>query len=222
MSCRGPACSTSPGDDELAVISVTSFRTISSATFRGLGKSGSMIKATEKEPDQLGLELAWAAGYDIAAAILPGGASTRLRRAWNCSAPANGSSKKRWPNSGGRRAPADWNPASASHRPDQFGRHPSVPRYDEAESKLSIADEGRRNVRFKGIIVAAASVALITTPAMAAASASSQAAQANVQSESVEGMELRGGFVIPLIAVIAIILGILAATNNGHDRPASP
>jgi len=33
---------------------------------------------------------------------------------------------------------------------------------------------------------------------------------------------VRGGFLIPLIAVIAIILGILAATGGGGDRPESP
>jgi hypothetical protein len=40
--------------------------------------------------------------------------------------------------------------------------------------------------------------------------------------ESVEGEELRGGFIIPLIALIAIILGILAATHDGEDPPKSP
>ena len=34
--------------------------------------------------------------------------------------------------------------------------------------------------------------------------------------------ELRGGFIIPLVAVVAIILGILAATGGGSDRPHSP
>ena len=33
--------------------------------------------------------------------------------------------------------------------------------------------------------------------------------------------EVRGGFIIPVIAVVAIILGILAATG-GSDRPSSP
>jgi hypothetical protein len=40
--------------------------------------------------------------------------------------------------------------------------------------------------------------------------------------ESVQGSELRGGFIIPLIALIAIILGILAALDHGDDLPHSP
>ena len=75
---------------------------------------------------------------------------------------------------------------------------------------------------FKGIIAATASVALMVTPAVAAAqAASTEVAPAG---ETVtDGSQLRGGFIIPLIALIAIILGILAATNdNDDDLPHSP
>ena len=79
---------------------------------------------------------------------------------------------------------------------------------------------------FKGIIAATASVALMVTPAVAAAQSSAQAASTEVApaSETVtDGSQLRGGFIIPLIALIAIILGILAATNdNDDDLPHSP
>ena len=80
---------------------------------------------------------------------------------------------------------------------------------------------------FKGLIAATASVALMVTPAVAAAQ-SAQAAQASTEiapaSETVtDGSQLRGGFVIPLIALIAIILGILAATHDRDDQlPHSP
>jgi hypothetical protein len=44
--------------------------------------------------------------------------------------------------------------------------------------------------------------------------------------ETVEGDELRGGFIIPLIALIAIILGLCVATDicGGDDEelPTSP
>ena len=41
--------------------------------------------------------------------------------------------------------------------------------------------------------------------------------------ENVQGSELRGGFIIPLIALVAIILGIIAATRgNNDDLPHSP
>ena len=78
---------------------------------------------------------------------------------------------------------------------------------------------------FKGIIAATASVALMVTPAVAAAQSSAQAAnEVAPASETVtDGSQLRGGFIIPLIALIAIILGILAATNDDDDDlPHSP
>jgi cell division protein FtsX len=80
-------------------------------------------------------------------------------------------------------------------------------------------------VGFKGIIAATASVALMAAPTMAAAQASAAPATTEVApaDENVSGSELRGGFIIPLIALIAIILGILAATRSGDDNlPHSP
>ena len=81
---------------------------------------------------------------------------------------------------------------------------------------------------FKGLIAATASVALMVTPAVAAAQSTAQAARASTEvapsDETVtDGSQLRGGFVIPLIALIAIILGILAATHDNDDQlPHSP
>ena len=73
---------------------------------------------------------------------------------------------------------------------------------------------------FKGFIAATAAVALMTAPTVAVA----QSAEVAPASESIdEGSELRGGFIIPLIAIVAIILGILAATNDDDDDlPHSP
>ena len=42
---------------------------VSGGLLRSLGKGASRIKATEEEADRLGLRLAWAAGYDITAAV---------------------------------------------------------------------------------------------------------------------------------------------------------
>ena len=84
---------------------------------------------------------------------------------------------------------------------------------------------------FKGIIAAAASVALMTTPTLAAAQASASASASSSRevapaAETVEGDQLRGGWIIPLIALIAIILGICAATDicggDDDDLPTSP
>ncbi len=75
---------------------------------------------------------------------------------------------------------------------------------------------------FKGIIAATASVALMVTPTLA--TAQTAAMEVAPAGETVDdGSQLRGGFIIPLIALIAIILGILAATNdNDDDLPHSP
>ncbi len=80
---------------------------------------------------------------------------------------------------------------------------------------------------FKGLIAAAASVALMTAPTVASAQAAASAArEVAPATETVEGEQLRGGFIIPLIALIAIILGICAATDicggDDDDPPHSP
>jgi hypothetical protein len=82
-------------------------------------------------------------------------------------------------------------------------------------------------VGFKGLIAATASVALMTTPTLATAQATAAASREVAPStESVEGDELRGGFIIPLIALIAIILGLCVATDicggEDDDPPTSP
>ncbi|HEX8306988.1 MAG TPA: hypothetical protein VF645_01045 [Allosphingosinicella sp.] len=86
-------------------------------------------------------------------------------------------------------------------------------------------------MRFKGLIAATASVALMTAPTMAAAQASASAAASTARevapsTETVDGEQLRGGWIIPLIALIAIILGICAATDicggDDDDQPTSP
>jgi hypothetical protein len=86
-------------------------------------------------------------------------------------------------------------------------------------------------VGFKGLIAAAASVALVTAPTVAVAQSTAAAVASATQevapaTETVEGEQLRGGWIIPLIALIAIILGICAATDicGGDDDhpPTSP
>ena len=68
---------------------------------------------------------------------------------------------------------------------------------------------------------ALASVAVATS--LLAAPIAAQASVTELRSATeVEGENIRGGFIIPLIALIAVILGILAATSNGDDAPTSP
>jgi hypothetical protein len=63
----------------------------------------------------------------------------------------------------------------------------------------------------------AVATSLVSAPVMAQATAELRTGT------EVEGENLRGGFIIPLIALVAIILGILAATSGGNDdAPHSP
>ncbi len=77
-------------------------------------------------------------------------------------------------------------------------------------------------MRFKGFVAATASVALMVTPTLAAAQTAPREVAPAAESVD-EGSELRGGFIIPLIAIVAIILGILAAIHDDDDDlPHSP
>lgn len=70
-----------------------------------------------------------------------------------------------------------------------------------------------------GKMLASAAVAA----SLVAAPVAAQAAPAELRTGSeIEGENLRGGFIIPLLAIIAIILGILAATGGDGDEPHSP
>jgi hypothetical protein len=86
-------------------------------------------------------------------------------------------------------------------------------------------------VGFKGLIAAATSIALVTAPTIAVAQTTAATAAAATQevapaTETVDGEQLRGGFIIPLIALIAIILGLCVATDqcggDDDDLPHSP
>jgi hypothetical protein len=90
-----------------------------------------------------------------------------------------------------------------------------------------LSTKGEADVVFKGLIAAATAVALAATPAVAASNnAAAAARQASMSvtpaDESVEGSELRGGFIIPLVAIIAIILGILILLEDEDDGRVSP
>jgi hypothetical protein len=78
--------------------------------------------------------------------------------------------------------------------------------------------KGEADVVFKKVITATCAAALMAAPTVAAA----QSAPIEPASESVDGSQLRGGFIIPLIAIVAIILGILAAMHEDEDPPHSP
>jgi hypothetical protein len=61
----------------------------------------------------------------------------------------------------------------------------------------------------------------MTAPTVAAAQSAAEVAPA---SESIDsGSALRGGFIIPLLALVAVVLGVLAATSDDDDDlPTTP
>jgi hypothetical protein len=74
----------------------------------------------------------------------------------------------------------------------------------------------------KASVAAALAVSMASTPVLAQTSAAPLSVAARSGATTGDANELRGGFIIPVIAVVAIILGILAATGGHNDRPHSP
>jgi sugar phosphate permease len=86
------------------------------------------------------------------------------------------------------------------------------------------ADSEQLNREFKmsfkkATVAAILAVSMASTPVLAQSAASLSVARSGA--ETTDENDLRGGFIIPLVAVVAIILGIIAATG-GKDRPSSP
>ena len=74
----------------------------------------------------------------------------------------------------------------------------------------------------KASVAAALAVSMASTPVLAQTSAAPLSVAARSGATTQNASELRGGFIIPLVALVAIILGILAATQGHGDRPHSP
>ena len=76
----------------------------------------------------------------------------------------------------------------------------------------------------KASVAAALAVSMASTPVLAQTSAAPLSVAASTgAATSGQSSELRGGFIIPLVALVAIILGILAATGGSNDDlPHSP
>jgi len=74
----------------------------------------------------------------------------------------------------------------------------------------------------KASVAAALALSMASTPILAQTSAAPLSVAARSGATTGNASELRGGFIIPVVAVIAIILGILAATSGHGDRPHSP
>lgn len=75
----------------------------------------------------------------------------------------------------------------------------------------------------KASVAAMLAVSMVSAPVLAqTGSASSLSVAARSGAEMDDANNIRGGFIIPAVAVIAIILGILTLTRGGGDRPHSP
>ena len=75
---------------------------------------------------------------------------------------------------------------------------------------------------FKKATVAAMLAASMASAPVLAQSAAPLSVAARAGATTQDENELRGGFIIPVVAVVAIILGILVLTGGGDDGPHSP
>ena len=79
----------------------------------------------------------------------------------------------------------------------------------------------------KASLVAMLAASMASTPVLAqtaTSASSSPAATSSARSGADMGdaNAVRGGFIIPLLAILAVIAGLIAAFNDGGDRPVSP
>lgn len=76
----------------------------------------------------------------------------------------------------------------------------------------------------KATLAAMLAVSMAGTPVLAqtAPSAASLSVAARSGAEMQDANDVRGGFLIPLLAVLAVIAGIVVAVGGGGDDPVSP
>ena len=73
-------------------------------------------------------------------------------------------------------------------------------------------------MRINSILAVVAAISMAAAPAVAAPKpAGSAAAEVAPASETVQGEQIRGGYLLPLAIIIAIILGVLLLTNDDED-----
>jgi hypothetical protein len=92
---------------------------------------------------------------------------------------------------------------------------------------LPVAEQLNREFKMsfkKASVAAVLAVSMASTPVIAqsASSAAPLSVAARSSAAAPGASDLRGGFIIPAIAIIAIILGILALTGGHGDHPHSP
>jgi hypothetical protein len=75
-------------------------------------------------------------------------------------------------------------------------------------------------MRFNSILAAVAAASMASAPVLAAPKPA-PTTEVAPKSETVEGEQIRGGFLLPLAIIIAIIIGVILLTNDDED-PVSP
>jgi hypothetical protein len=75
-------------------------------------------------------------------------------------------------------------------------------------------------MKIKQALAALAATSLVATPVVAQAAA---APEARIGAPVGDAENIRGGWLVPALAIIAVLLGILAITSGGDgDLPTSP
>jgi hypothetical protein len=75
-------------------------------------------------------------------------------------------------------------------------------------------------MRINSILAAIAAASMAAAPVVAAPKPA-PTTEVAPQSESVDGEQIRGGFLLPLAIIIAIIIGVLLLTNDDDEDPIS-
>jgi hypothetical protein len=70
--------------------------------------------------------------------------------------------------------------------------------------------------------LARAAASAVVAASLVAAPIVAQAAPAERVASDVSGENLRGGFIIPLLGLIAVVLGVLVLMDDDDTIPASP
>lgn len=77
----------------------------------------------------------------------------------------------------------------------------------------------------KAALVAALATSMVSTPVLAQSASSLSVASAQptrASADMADANEVNGGWFIPLIAIVAVVAGIIALTGGGDDGPSSP
>jgi hypothetical protein len=91
-------------------------------------------------------------------------------------------------------------------------------------SRFSGSESGNEQEDFqvKKLFAAAAAAALVISPTVAAAQSAAPTEVAPA-TEQAEGEGLRGGFILPLVAIVAVIVVIILLTKDDDDvEPITP